>query len=234
MEQIREATIKLALELEVKGLINIQFAIKDDEVYVLEVNPRASRTVPFVSKAIGVPLAKLATWIMLGETLDELGFKEEIVPKYYAVKEVVFPFKRFPGVDVMLGPEMKSTGEVMGIDWEASLAYAKAQFASGMKLPLSGKVFISVKDEDKPQIVDVAKNLEELGFEILATSGTAQYLSELDIKVKTVPKISEGLRPNILDFIKNKEIALMINTAKGKFSKLDAYLIRRYAMELEM
>ncbi|MFN3505229.1 MAG: carbamoyl-phosphate synthase large subunit [Caldimicrobium sp.] len=234
IEEIKEATRKLALELEVKGLINIQFAIKDDEIYVLEVNPRASRTVPFVSKAIGVPLAKLATWIMLGESLEELGFTEEIIPKYYAVKEVVFPFKRFPGVDVMLGPEMKSTGEVMGIDWEASLAFAKAQFASGMRLPLSGKVFISVKDEDKPNIVNVAKNLEEMGFEILATTGTAQYLRELGIKVKVVPKISEGPRPNILDFIKNKEIALMINTAKGKFSKLDAYLIRRYAMELDI
>lgn len=234
IEEIRESTKKLALELEVKGLINIQFAIKDDELYVLEVNPRASRTVPFVSKTIGVPLAKIATWIMLGESLEEIGFTQEIIPNYFAVKEVVFPFKRFPGVDVMLGPEMKSTGEVMGIDWEASLAYAKAQFASGMKLPLSGKVFISVKDEDKPQIIDIAKKLEEMNFEILATSGTATYLRDLNIKVQRVPKISEGLRPNILDFIKNREIALMINTAKGKTSKLDAYLIRRYAMELDI
>ncbi len=234
LEEIREATYKLAMELEVRGLINIQFAIKDEEVYVLEVNPRASRTVPFVSKAIGVPLAKIATWIMLGETLKEIGFTKEVIPKYYCVKEVVFPFKRFPGVDVMLGPEMKSTGEVMGIDWEPSLAYAKAQFASGMKLPFSGKVFISVKDEDKPLVVDIAKKLEEMGFELLATSGTAKFLSEFNIKVKEVPKISEGKRPNILDFIKNKEINLMINTAKGKVSKLDAYLIRRYAMELDI
>lgn len=234
LEEIREATTKLAMELEVRGLINIQFAIKDEELYVLEVNPRASRTVPFVSKAIGVPLAKLATWIMLGESLEELGFTQEVIPKYYSVKEVVFPFKRFPGVDVMLGPEMKSTGEVMGIDWEPSLAYAKAQFAAGMKLPFSGKVFISVKDEDKPLIVDIAKRLEEMSFEILATTGTAQYLNELGIKVQTIPKISEGKRPNILDYLKNREIALMINTAKGKVSKLDAYLIRRYAMELDI
>lgn len=234
LEEIREATTKLAMELEVKGLINIQFAIKNEELYVLEVNPRASRTVPFVSKAIGVPLAKLATWIMVGESLEELGFTREVIPKYYSVKEVVFPFKRFPGVDVMLGPEMKSTGEVMGIDWEPSLAYAKAQFAAGMKLPFSGKVFISVKDEDKPLLVDIAKRLEEMNFEILATSGTAQYLNDLGIKVQTIPKISEGKRPNILDYLKNREIALMINTAKGKVSKLDAYLIRRYAMELDI
>jgi len=234
IEEIREATYKLAMELEVRGLINIQFAVKDEEVYVLEVNPRASRTVPFVSKAIGVPLAKIATWIMLGETLQEIGFTQEVISKYYSVKEVVFPFKRFPGVDVMLGPEMKSTGEVMGIDWDPALAYAKAQFAAGMKLPFSGKVFISVKDEDKPLVVEIAKRLEEMGFEILATSGTARYLKEFNIKVQEVPKISEGRRPNILDFIKNKEIALMINTAKGKVSKLDAYLIRRYAMELDI
>jgi carbamoyl-phosphate synthase large subunit len=234
LEEIKEATHKLAMELDVRGLINIQFAVKDEEVYVLEVNPRASRTVPFVSKAIGVPLAKIATWIMLGETLKEIGFIEEVIPKYYSVKEVVFPFKRFPGVDVMLGPEMKSTGEVMGIDWEPSLAYAKAQFAAGMRLPFSGKVFISVKDEDKPLVIDIAKKLEEIGFELLATSGTAKYLKEFHVKVQEVPKISEGKRPNILDFIKNKEIALMINTAKGKTSKLDAYLIRRFAMELDI
>jgi carbamoyl-phosphate synthase large subunit len=234
IEEIRMATHVLAKELEVKGLINIQFAIKDEELYVLEVNPRASRTIPFVSKAIGVPLAKLATWIMLGESLKDLGFTQEVWPKYYSVKEVVFPFKRFPGVDVTLGPEMKSTGEVMGIDWEPSLAYAKAQFAAGMRLPLSGRVFISVKDEDKPQVVEIAKVLENLGFEIIATEGTAKYLEDFSIKVKVVPKISEGRRPNILDLIKNKEIDLMINTAKGKVSKLDAYLIRRYAMELDI
>ncbi len=234
IDEIRRATHLLAKELDVKGLLNIQLAIKDEELFVLEVNPRASRTIPFVSKAIGVPLAKLATWIMLGETLQDLGFTREIWPKYYSVKEVVFPFKRFPGVDVTLGPEMKSTGEVMGIDWEPSLAYAKAQFAAGMKLPLQGKVFISVKDEDKPQIVEITKILESLDFELIATEGTAKFLADFGLNVKIVPKISEGRRPNILDLIKNKEIDLVINTAKGKVSREDAYLIRRFAMELDI
>ncbi|PMP97101.1 MAG: carbamoyl phosphate synthase large subunit, partial [Thermodesulfobacterium geofontis] len=204
------------------------------ELYVLEVNPRASRTIPFVSKAIGVPLAKLATWIMIGESLKDIGFTKEVIPPYYSVKEVVFPFKRFPKVDVMLGPEMKSTGEVMGIDWDPALAYAKAQLAAGMKLPTEGTVFISVKDEDKPLVVPIAKTLKELGFNLIATKGTAQFLKSLGIEVKEVPKISELLRPNILDLLKNKEIALAINTAKGKESKDDAYLIRRYTMELDI
>ena len=234
IKEIKDATRALARELEVIGLINIQYAIKDGELYILEVNPRASRTVPFVSKAIGVPLAKLATWIMLGDTLKNIGFTKEVVPPYYCVKEVVFPFKRFPGVDVILGPEMKSTGEVMGIDREPELAYAKAQIAAGMELPLEGKVFISVKDEDKPLVVDIAKQLKELGFEIIATRGTAQYLKSQGIEVEVVPKISEGIRPNVLDLIKNREIALAINTAKGKESKEDAYLIRRYTMELDI
>ncbi|NPA40592.1 MAG: carbamoyl-phosphate synthase large subunit [Thermodesulfobacteria bacterium] len=233
-KEIREATYALAKELEVIGLINVQYAIKDNELYVLEVNPRASRTVPFVSKAIGVPLAKLATWIMLGDTLKNIGFVKEVEPPYYCVKEVVFPFKRFPGVDVMLGPEMKSTGEVMGIDWEPALAYAKAQIAAGMELPLSGTVFISVKDEDKPHVVEIAKKLKDLGFKLIATYGTAKYLKEKGIEVDTVPKISEGKRPNVLDLLKNREIALAINTAKGKVSKEDAYLIRRYTMELDI
>jgi len=146
----------------------------------------------------------------------------------------VFPFKRFPGVDVMLGPEMKSTGEVMGIDWEPALAYAKAQIAAGMELPLSGTVFISVKDEDKPHVVEIAKKLKDLGFKLIATYGTAKYLKEKGIEVDTVPKISEGKRPNVLDLLKNREIALAINTAKGKVSKEDAYLIRRYTMELDI
>ena len=233
-KEIKEATKALAKELEVIGLINVQYAIKDNELYVLEVNPRASRTVPFVSKSIGVPLAKLATWIMLGDSLKNIGFTREVEPPYFCVKEVVFPFKRFPGVDVMLGPEMKSTGEVMGIDWDPALAYAKAQLSAGMKLPTSGKVFISVKDEDKSLVVDIAKKLAELGFEIIATQGTARVLEENRIKVKVVPKISDLLRPNILDLIKNREIALAINTAKGKVSKEDAYLIRRYTMELDI
>ncbi|WP_038056118.1 carbamoyl-phosphate synthase large subunit [Thermodesulfobacterium hydrogeniphilum] len=234
LEEIKEATKLLAKELEVRGLINIQYAIKDNELYVLEVNPRASRTIPFVSKSIGVPLAKLATWIMLGETLKEIGFTKEIKPPYYCVKEVVFPFKRFPKVDVMLGPEMKSTGEVMGIDWDPALAYAKAQLAAGMNLPTKGTVFISVKDEDKPLVVPIAKVLAELGFRLIGTKGTAEYLRSYGISIKEVPKISDLKRPNILDLIKNKEIDLAINTAKGKESKEDAYLIRRYTMELDI
>ena len=234
INEIKEATTLLAKELEVKGLINVQYAIKNNELYVLEVNPRASRTIPFVSKAIGVPLAKLATWIMIGERLKDIGFTKEVIPPYYAVKEVVFPFKRFPQVDVMLGPEMKSTGEVMGIDWDPALAYAKAQLAAGMKLPTEGKVFISVKDEDKPLVVPIAKTLEDLGFKLIATKGTAQFLKSFGIEVTEVPKISEHIRPNILDLLKNKEIALAINTAKGKESKDDAYLIRRYTMELDI
>ena len=234
IDEVMEATKLLAKELEVKGLINVQYAIKNNELYVLEVNPRASRTIPFVSKAIGVPLAKLATWIMLGETLKDIGFTKEVIPPYYSVKEVVFPFKRFPRVDVILGPEMKSTGEVMGIDWDPALAYAKAQIAAGMKLPTEGTVFISVKDEDKPLIIPIAKSLLELGFRLIATKGTAQFLRSFGIKVECVPKISEYIRPNILDLIKNKEIDLAINTAKGKESKEDAYLIRRYTMELDI
>lgn len=234
IEEIKETTKILAKELEVKGLINVQYAIKDKELYVLEVNPRASRTIPYVSKAIGVPLAKLATWIMLGESLKKIGFTKEIIPPYYSVKEVVFPFKRFPRVDVILGPEMRSTGEVMGIDWDPALAYAKAQLAAGMKLPTEGTIFISVKDEDKPHVISIAKSLSELGFKLIATEGTAQVLKFNGIEVKKVPKISDHIRPNILDLIKNKEIALAINTSKGKESKEDAYLIRRYTMELDI
>ncbi len=234
MEEIREATKALCRELNVVGLMNVQYAIKDDELYVLEVNPRASRTVPFVSKAIGVPLARLATWIMLGESLKSLGFTREIEPPHVSVKEAVFPFRRFPGVDVMLGPEMKSTGEVMGIDMDFPLAYAKAQFAAGMPLPLEGRVFISVRDRDKDKVVQVARTLAECGFELLATRGTAEYLRQCGLSARVVPKISEGLRPNAVDLLKNGEVHLVINTAEGKVSREDAYLIRRYAMELNI
>ncbi|QJA06783.1 carbamoyl-phosphate synthase large subunit [Thermosulfurimonas marina] len=234
IEEIKEATRALARELQVVGLMNVQYAIKDGELYVLEVNPRASRTVPFVSKAIGVPLARLATRIMLGQSLKSLGFTREIEPRHLSVKEAVFPFRRFPGVDVMLGPEMKSTGEVMGIDREFPLAYAKAQFAAGMRLPTEGRVFISVKDRDKDKVVEVARTLAEAGFEILATRGTAEYLRSCGLSARVIPKISEGLRPNAVDYLKNGEIHLVINTAEGKVSREDAYLIRRYAMELDI
>ena len=234
IDEIKEATRALARELNVIGLMNIQFAIKDEELFVLEVNPRASRTIPFVSKAIGVPLARLATWVMMGKTLKEIGFTREIEPSHISVKEAVFPFRRFPGVDVLLGPEMKSTGEVMGIDLDFGLAYAKAQLAAGMRLPTKGRVFISVKDPDKPLVVEIAKELYQLGFEIVATKGTAEVLRQAGIRVRVIPKISDRVRPNAVDLLKNGEFSLVINTAQGKVSREDAYLIRRYAMELEV
>ncbi len=230
VEEIKEATKKLALSLKIKGLINIQYAIKDEKVYVLEVNPRASRTIPFVSKVIGVPLAKFATKIMIGKTLKDLKFEKEIDINYYAVKESVFPFNRFGNVDAVLGPEMKSTGEVMGIDESFEIAYAKSQIAAGQNLPLSGKVFISVKDKDKPYIVPIAKQLKELNFEILASSGTGKFLEKNGIPVKIIPKIYEG-RPNILDYVINNEISLIINTPSGKKPKKDIISIRTIAVQ---
>lgn len=228
--KIREYTHALARELNVKGLMNVQYAVRHNTVYILEVNPRASRTVPFVSKATGVPLAKLATKIMLGKTLKELGFTEEIKINHVAVKESVFPFIRFPGVDPTLGPEMKSTGEVMGVDTTFGLAYAKSQIAAGQKMPLSGNVFISVKDQDKRNIIFIAKKLYDMGFRILATSGTAHVLMQNDIPVEVVPKLHEGIRPNIIDRIKNGDIHLMINTPKGKATKEDESKIRSTAI----
>jgi len=230
IEEIKESTKKIALSLNIVGLINIQYAVKNDIVYILEVNPRASRTVPFVSKTIGIPLAKLATKIMIGKTLKELGFKKEVDINYYAVKESVFPFNRFGNVDAVLGPEMKSTGEVMGIDKTFELAYAKSQIAAGQKLPLSGKVFISVKDKDKPHIISIAKELKDLGFEILASLGTGKVLEENGISVKIIPKIYEG-RPNILDYVINNEISLIINTPSGKKPKKDIVSIRTIAVQ---
>lgn len=230
VEEIKESTKKIALSLNIIGLINIQYAIKNDKVYVLEVNPRASRTIPFVSKAIGVPLAKLATKIMLGKNLKELNFTEEIELNYFAVKESVFPFNRFGNVDAVLGPEMKSTGEVMGIDKSFEIAYAKSQLAAGQNLPIRGNVFISVKDKDKPHIISIAKELEILGFKILASAGTGKVLSEAGVNVKIIPKIYEG-RPNILDYIINDEISLIINTPSGKKPKKDIVSIRTIAVQ---
>ncbi len=229
LELIEEQTKMLAAELGVVGLMNIQYAIKDNVLYVLEVNPRASRTVPFVSKAIGVPLAKLATKVMLGKSLHELGLTQRIVPRHVSVKEAVFPFNRFPGVDIILGPEMKSTGEVMGIDSSFGLAFAKSQMATGFKMPTSGSVFISVHDRHKAGIVDVAKVLSGLGFKILATAGTAVYLQNQGIAAKVVNKVSEG-RPHVVDLIKNGEIQMVINTSVGRKSNQDAYLIRHGAL----
>lgn len=226
VDEIKRETCDLTLALRVIGLVNIQFAVKSRDVYVLEVNPRASRTVPFVSKAIGVPLAKIGAKVMVGKSLKELNFTKEIVPKHVCVKESVFPFVRFSGVDTILGPEMKSTGEVMGIDVEPRRAFAKAQIAAGTNLPLSGTAFVSVKDEDKPRVIGIARKLQELGFNVMATRGTAAYLEGLKISCKMVNKVVEG-RPNIADHIKNGEVQLVINTTLGEEEIAQSYLLRR-------
>ncbi len=229
LQEISTATKAMARELNVRGLMNVQFAVKGDEVYVLEVNPRASRTVPFVSKAIGVPLAKLAAKVMAGKKLKELGFTAEIIPKHYSVKEAVFPFLRYQGIDISLGPEMKSTGEVMGIDSDLGLAYAKSQMAAPPPLPKQGNVFISVKDSDKEAIVPVAREFVKLGFGIIATSGTAATLSKAKIKVTKVYKIRAG-RPNVLDRVKNGDINFIINTPSGKIPREDEVAIRNASL----
>ncbi|MDD5246413.1 MAG: ATP-grasp domain-containing protein, partial [Candidatus Omnitrophica bacterium] len=229
LDKIRAATYKMAGELKTIGLMNVQYAIKDNNVYVLEVNPRASRTIPFVSKVIGVPLAKLATKVMLGKSLKELGFTREIIPSHVAVKESVFPFNRFPGVDIILGPEMKSTGEVMGIDKDFSRAFIKSQLAAGQRLPKKGNVFISVRDKDKRAIVFIAKKLSELGFAIFATEGTALALKQGGLAVKVLPKISQG-RPNILDLMKDGKIQLVINTPSGRIPRQDEIMIRSHVI----
>jgi carbamoyl-phosphate synthase large subunit len=208
--------------------MNVQFAVQNETVYVLEVNPRASRTAPFVSKAIGVPLPKLAAKIMAGKTLKELGFTKEIVPKHYSVKEAVFPFTKFPGVDIVLGPEMKSTGEVMGIDANMGIAYAKAQMAAQPPLPLQGNIFISVADSDKPKAADLARGYADLGFTLYATSGTAAVLEKAGVPVKKLFKVNEG-RPHALDMLKNGELALVINTPSGKAAREDEVKIRSTA-----
>jgi len=244
LDDIKRQTAKLALALKVKGLINVQFAVQNDQIYVIEANPRASRTVPFVSKAVGVPLAKLATKVALGKSIKDLikGYNIQVFEnigdsiiyetqsKMYAIKESVFPWNRFPQEDPILGPEMKSTGEVMGIDKDLGLAFYKSQLAAGFKLPKSGTVFISVKDKDKPKVINIAKKLVDLGFKLVATQGTYKFLKEHGIEVKKVYKVYEGQRPNILDLIKNKEIHLIINTPSGKTAQKDAISIRRLAV----
>ena len=230
LKEIREQTAAMALELGVVGLINVQFAIKDKVVYVLEVNPRASRTVPFVSKAIGVPLAKLAAKVMVGRTLQELGFTEERKLTHVAVKEAVLPFAKFPNVDAVLGPEMKSTGEVMGIDSDFGRAFAKAQIAASGQLPSSGTVFLSVRNKDKPVVGALATQLAELGFRLIATEGTAEVIRRAGVPVERVYKVTEGLRPHIVDRMKNGEVALVINTPEGRSARLDSYSIRRTAV----
>jgi carbamoyl-phosphate synthase large subunit len=228
--EIEESTKKIALDLNIKGLINIQYAVKNSEVYILEVNPRASRTIPFISKVINVPLAKVATKIMTGKTLEQQGFTKSIKPEFFAVKESVFPFARFQGIDAVLSPEMKSTGEVIGLDRSFEMAYAKSQLAAGQNLPVSGSIFISVKDKDKPLVPSIVVGFQELGFEIFASSGTGKYLLEKGVEVKVIPKVYEGERPNIVDYMKNDKISLIINTPSGKKPKSDIISIRSIAV----
>lgn len=230
VNKIREATYKLAKALDVIGLMNIQFAFQGDDLYVLEVNPRASRTVPFVSKAIGVPLAKYAARVMAGEKLKDIGFTKEIVPPYWAVKEAVFPFARFPGTPITLSPEMKSTGEVMGLDTVLGMAYAKTQMAAPPSLPLSGNIFLSVKDADKEEALEVAKEFNALGFDIVSTPGTAKFFNERGVPARNIYRISDGARPNVIDLIKNGQMQLVINTPSGMLPRMDENKIRTEAI----
>lgn len=229
IERVKDYTRRIAIALKVVGLVNIQYALKDDVLYILEANPRASRTVPFVSKATGVPLAKIAAKLMMGAKLRDFNLKEPKM-RHLAVKEAVFPFIKLPGVDPVLGPEMRSTGEVMGIDYNFGLAYYKAELGAGMKLPTEGNVLISVKDKDKPKILPVAKKLSEFGFKIYATENTAKYLKEHGIEAEIALKVSQG-RPNIVDMIINGQINLIINTPSGGRGKTEGYEIRRAAIE---
>lgn len=233
-DEIRRQTIAMAKALNVIGLMNVQFAVQDDVVYVLEVNPRASRTVPFVSKATSIPLAKIGARAMAGISLTKQGFTHEVVPEFFAVKEAVFPFIKFPGVDTILGPEMRSTGEVMGVGETFAEAYIKAQLGAGERMPAVGKVFLAVRDEDKPQVVQVAKNFQSLGYGLCATRGTAAFLAEHGINVQVVNKVTEG-RPHIVDTIKNGEIALVVNTVSNLIQSVqDSHSIRRSALNMRV
>ena len=226
---IREQCIKMAIELGVVGLMNAQLAYQDGEIYIIEVNPRASRTVPFVSKCIGTSLAKIAAKCMAGSSLEELGFTEEIVPSFYSVKEAIFPFNKFPGVDPILGPEMKSTGEVMGTGATFAEAYYKSQSLGEQNIEAGGKVFISVRDADKPELADVAKRFHELGFQLIATKGSAKVIAEAGLPVEKVNKVMEG-RPHIVDMLKNDEIDLIVNTTEGRQAIADSATIRSTAL----
>jgi carbamoyl-phosphate synthase large subunit len=234
-DELRRETVAMARELRVVGLMNVQFAIRNEEgrgsvVYVLEVNPRASRTVPFVSKATGRQLAKIAARCMVGTSLKAQGITREIVPRHFSVKEAVFPFIKFPGVDTILGPEMKSTGEVMGVGETFAEAFLKSQLAAGVKLPQSGNVFVSLRNADKPRAIDTARKLHELGYRIVATRGTAAALGAAGVPVTPVNKVAEG-RPHVVDMIVNDEIAMVVNTVEEKRSAIhDSYAIRRAAL----
>jgi carbamoyl-phosphate synthase large subunit len=231
--EIRRQTRELARELQVKGLMNVQFAVahlpSNPVIYVLEVNPRASRTAPFVSKATGVALARLAALVMVGKTLDELGLFDDPAPTHFSVKESVFPFAKFPGVDIILGPEMRSTGEVMGIDDSFPMAFAKSQMAASSALPASGLIFMSVADRHKPEATEIARALTEMGYQIVSTRGTAQALRAAGVPVQEVAKVQEG-RPNLIDHMKNDKIALVINTPSGKGARTDEGKIRASAV----
>jgi carbamoyl-phosphate synthase large subunit len=235
-QELRRQTVLMAKALSVVGLMNVQFAIQKDEddratVYVLEVNPRASRTVPYVSKATGRPLAKIAARCMAGQSLASQGIAGEVLPPYYSVKEAVFPFIKFPGVDTILGPEMKSTGEVMGVGETFGEAFVKSQLAAGLRLPESGNVFVSLKNSDKPRAIEMARILHEIGLQIVATRGTAAALEAAGVPVTAVNKVAEG-RPHIVDMLKNDEIAMVINTVEEKRSAIqDSYAIRRQALQ---
>jgi carbamoyl-phosphate synthase large subunit len=233
LDEISAATKAMAKELDVVGLMNVQYAIKDGKLYVIEVNPRASRTVPFVSKATGVQFAKLATKVIMGKTLKELGLEKEVVPAHISVKEAVMPFDRFPNVDTLLGPEMKSTGEVMGMDEDFGMAFAKAQLGAGQKLPLSGTVFISVRDKDKEAVLPIAKSFADNGFKIVATSGTSAFLHEKGIENSRINKVSVG-RPHVVDAIKNNEIQLVLNTPSDSETMNDGYKIRRATLKYKV
>ncbi|MCA9601879.1 MAG: carbamoyl-phosphate synthase large subunit, partial [Myxococcales bacterium] len=226
---IRSATRSLALELGVVGLMNVQYAVRGSAVYVIEVNPRASRTVPFVSKAIGVPLAKVAARVMAGAKLREIGFTKEIVPKHVAVKESVFPFHKFAGVDIILGPEMRSTGEVMGIAATFPEAFLKALDASGTKLPMEGNVFVSVRDDDKPAACEIARRLEECGYRIIATGGTARALLRAGVHAETIKKVTEG-SPNCVERIRDGGVHMVINTTEGAQAIADSRSLRRQTL----
>jgi carbamoyl-phosphate synthase large subunit len=229
-DQLREQISCMAKRLNVIGLVNAQFAIQQQTIFVLEVNPRASRTVPFVSKATGLPLAKIAARCMVGQTLAQQGVTHECIPKYYSVKESVFPFVKFPGVDPLLGPEMKSTGEVMGIGRNFGEAFAKSLLASGTELPSPGNALISVREVDKSAAIDVARALIELGFSLIATRGTARTLAEAGLPCEQVNKVLEG-RPHVVDRIKNDEVCFIINTTEGKQAIADSFTIRRSALQ---
>jgi carbamoyl-phosphate synthase large subunit len=230
IKELKDQTYALAAELGVKGLLNIQYAVRGETIFVLEVNPRASRTVPFVSKATGIPWAKVAARVMAGKTLSQLGITTEVEIDHTAVKEAVFPFNRFPGVDTILGPEMRSTGEVMGIDENFGRAYAKSQIAAGQNLPRNGTVFVSVKDRDKRAIIMIARGLIDLGFQIVATHGTGKVLERNGVPARHVFKVGEG-RPTVVDLIKNGAIQLVINTPSGKRPKADEVAIRTAALQ---